>query len=524
MKAFRLTILLITLLSMLPMSAWYYDPNGVENPLDSDITENVRYVNYECKDARLAEIISWEDRLDWSTTKVSMTAIYCEDGIVYLNKFLYPIATISLSQGCRKYWIKGKLSEDGQYINIPVGQMVATDYFTNQQLFYPVILSSSENEPTIDADDSMDTISLHIEENGTLTPIGVDNTHGWGCFKSGREIFESVLFCNAFVPKESQPILPPPGLKKEKYEFKYATVGDSNVKFGDIGKRVNIVFVNDSIFIQGCSYLHKEGWSIGKRDGDRYIFENGNQPVGNVPLIAVTRETEEANHYSYYIIYSSSDTDLIFDTDPTSNSIVAQTGFWTESGSWMFYSEAIGTYYDNDIYLSAVFNKIPNGLQHPLPPEVTIEERSNGSSKVTVCGSYFDSNGYVMDTRKLFYRLYVDGIPYTFTKVEKWFSFDLAEPTELLPYYLLNVSVDEKDTPSLYDFEITIPSTFKEVKAELVYIQDGQEISSGVDSVYTDSDKDDDKDDIYDLTGRKVNQDTLLPGIYIKGGRKFIVK
>ena len=402
--------------------------------------------------------------------------------------------------------------------------MVATDNLSRQQLFYPVILSTSEDEPIIDIDDSIDSISLKIEENGNLTPKGIDDTHGWGCMQGWNNDFDAVLFCNAFIPSDTQPILPPPGLNKEKYEFKFATVGGSNSKFGDIGKRVNIVFVDDKIFIQGCSYLCNEGWSIGKKNGERYIFENGKQPAGNVPIIAVNRETEEANHYSYYIIYSSSDSDVIFDTDPTLNSIVAQTSFWTGSGNSMFYSEAIGTYCDNDIYLSAVFNKIPNEPQNPLPPEMTIEEKSNGTSKITVCGSYFDSNGYVMDTKKLFYRLYVDGVPYTFTKVEKWFSFDLAEPTELLPYYLLNVSLDQKDTPAQYDFEVTIPSSFKEVKAELVYMQDGQEISSGVDSIYADSNKTHNKDDVYDLTGRKVNPNTLYPGIYIKGGQKFIVK
>ena len=61
-----------------------------------------------------------------------------------------------------------------------------------------------------------------------------------------------------------------------------------------------------------------------------------------------------------------------------------------------------------------------------------------------------------------------------------------------------------------------------------IYSGDGSEIkvrfededATGIEGIFT---EEDDNAPIYDLTGRKVN-DTSKPGIYIKNGKKYIVR
>lgn len=501
----------------------------VVNPLGGDVTENVRYVTYECSDAKRIKVDS-QGEMTTKDTEVSMSVIYAEDGTVYLRDLLdglYMGYGVYAVKGC---WLVGRLSEDGRRIDIEPGQKLTESYYPRQydDRFYPMLLSGTDAGMRLEIDEDAASVSIRIEADGTLVAEDVDGFHPWGVLDEDNKISSAYVF-HAFVPTEEQPVLPPAGLPKMDYDFKYYPMLSRNVKFGDIGKRLKVVQHGEDIYVQGCSYDHCEAWMVGHREGGSYIFKD-RQRMADKYFVSVDSYTEYEEHTAYTkfievitplgedVSFASSGSGDVLTTD-----MMFKISLVPDSESRYDY-DYMDLHGDAEIYYRSVFSRIPDGPQFPQAPEIKVDNYGGDTSTVTICGSYFDTNGYVMDVERMYYKLCIDGEPYVFTNESFFKSSYLTEPTEYLSYARMNISLDTVNIPYEYRFSIELPSDqVDSVEAELIYIQDGREYSSSVGTVTAGGNPWEDNT-VYDLTGRGVSPESLSPGIYIRGGKKFVVR
>lgn len=129
---------------------------------------------------------------------------------------------------------------------------------------------------------------------------------------------------------------------------------------------------------------------------------------------------------------------------------------------------------------------------------------------------------------QLYFRLYIDGKPYTYIYDGKsitdiYWKYSGESPKEGWHLYYTHIPFDES----------IFKKPYNNVCAKLVYkYEDGLEVESaptllidvsGVDEVFREDMEDIDAP-VYDLAGRRIRPDRLVPGIYIRNGKKFMVK
>lgn len=516
---------------LIPATAQDMPMFGVKvNPLSDDITENVRYVTYKCSDAKRIQINSYGE-MSTEDKVIYMSVIYTDDGTVYMRDFLNGLYSNYGVFSVKNCWLVGQLSDDGRRIDMAVGQELTKgyDYGLGTNRFYPVALSNTEDGMKFEVEKDAGYVSIRIEEDGTLVAEDVDENHPWGVLDEFDSV-QGANVCHRFVPTDEQPALPPPGLQKVDYDYKYYPVLSNNVHFGEIGKRLKVVQNGEEIYVQGCSFYHPEAWIMGHREGTSYVFKDRQLISAVEYFVSVDSHTEEDHHPSYtnFIeVITPLGEDVVFISSDFGEVLTSDMMFQIYGNPDIerkFDFEYIGLYGDEDIYAKSVFSKIPDSPRRPQTPEIKIDNYGGKNSTVTVCGSYFDTDGYVMDVEKMYYKLYVGGEPFVFSKDSCHGASYLTEPSEYLSYARMNMTLDMVNLPSNYRFSINLPSNQAEtVEAELIYIQDGKEYSSSVGTL-TEGGNSPEDESVYDLLGRKVSPDSLIHGIYIKGGKKFVVR
>lgn len=138
-------------------------------------------------------------------------------------------------------------------------------------------------------------------------------------------------------------------------------------------------------------------------------------------------------------------------------------------------------------------------------------------------GCVTSEEGPSMHYYRLYFRVYVDGQPYV---LSYW---------EDEPRYDLWMDYGGRKTWDGYGKSVLVPfdRPFREAYAVMVYkYEDGSEVVSapapivdvsGVDEIFRDN-SEDVAAPVYDLSGRRVKPDRLAPGVYIRNGKKFMVR
>ena len=138
-------------------------------------------------------------------------------------------------------------------------------------------------------------------------------------------------------------------------------------------------------------------------------------------------------------------------------------------------------------------------------------------------GSIISDEGPAMHYYRLYFRVYIDGQPYA---LSHW---------EDEPRYDLWMDYGGRKTWNGYSKSMRVPfdRPFQEAYAVMVYkYKDGSEVvsapapivdMSGVDEIFRE-DPEDVSAPVYDMSGRRVRPDRLAPGVYIRNGRKFMVR
>lgn len=183
------------------------------------------------------------------------------------------------------------------------------------------------------------------------------------------------------------------------------------------------------------------------------------------------------------------------------------------------------------IYLDFELMYAPEGPLTPQAPEFYLETCPFYNQKYLILtGNIFSKEGPAMHYYKLYFRIYIDGKLYEYKyhngepETDIWWGYggrSIENGGHLLHY-----------THIRYD-EAIFKKPFNTTYAVLVYkYEDGSEVVSapstlvdvsGIDEIFKE-DAEAANAPVYDLSGRIVRPDQLAPGIYIRNGKKFMVR
>lgn len=458
------------------------------------------------------------------------------------------------THGCGA-WTKGIYDEEAQQIKLPVSAVFAYNLYGRYGdnpygffQFYPSKFVSVANGYEIKALPDKDFIILSKNEKGEFILSTESRKEGFSYYGSlfWPEYFyydsEYFYYDLRMIPSDFVCIQPPSGYEAEKYQI---TFGPYASAFEDktAGLLLNCIVAGNEIYFQGMSNILNEGndelWVKGNIRGNKVVFENG-LPLGvNTSCSLLYFNSMDyywgnyGTHYDYLRVKATSlDTNLEFDysEDKLSNPS-SSFGFPKEPyGNWETTTSIVGgvsptAFGFHDFFYKPEIKKIPKKRQVPQKPRMSY---SSKNEECTISATYFDTEGYVIDPSKLFIKITRYGLPLLIdpSDINEKYCYHL--PLELLPLEMINqVMFDDKGMigPSSYYFTLKNAKEYGDT-VELLYINGDEIISSNeadakveINESYPNID-----DATYDLSGRKVNPSNLAPGMYIRNGKKFVVK
>ena len=232
-------------------------------------------------------------------------------------------------------------------------------------------------------------------------------------------------------------------------------------------------------------------------------------------------------HYHYYLGVRTIDKDIIFDYDPIVRCLnnpdekIWVSSYIEDEAGWMGYDAPM---LPGPVYLDFELMYVPDGPLTPQPPKFYRgKDDWDKEDQFVLNGSIISKEGPAMHFYDLDYRIYLDGEPYV--------MYD----DEGNPYTDIHMNYKGASTRrGLAVGSCTVPfKPFKEAYAVMVYkYEDGAEVVSEpaplvdisvVDEVFGEE-PEDVSAPVYDLSGRRVKPDRHAPGVFIRNGRKFMVR
>lgn len=471
--------------------------------------------------------------------------VYAPDGSVYIKNLVTDL------------WIKA-IMEEGNLV-IPSGSLADfvyfnAYYFPDSALKYLQLGRYDPEKQSIAVDDSLDNLVFVKNENGGYTMKMEDNC---GIYRDN--IFKYLYYDYELTPLEEQPIIPPAGYPEEDYQINFMpfpqTYGysRSEQESKKASLLIKAVRTPDTFYLKGLSFFNNPDlWIKGEIRGNKVVFPNAT-------FIGYNNEGKELymNSVKYeHVPYSSPGRghmviditalgeDLIFDYDPI-------TGNLTNPSACINFESKPNYSWEQDLVLDSFilafirtcdfFNeseiiKIPEGYEYK-PCSPIIKKYYSGECEIRV--NYQDAHGYMMDPYKMYLVFYKnDGDPLVFNclDVETMTKEETTEVPYATQYVYITKGLDGIG-PNLVNNQVFKPFPhsldFPEGVgwAQLIYKDDDGYTSSSPSFSSVKLPVEDnapfgineDKDVIYDLTGRRVNPQNIAPGIYIRNGKKYII-
>ena len=414
-------------------------------------------------------------------------------------------------------WIKGTYSVDDATVTFPMqyyGNAYGEDLY-----FFPVTPVGEEGYEIIDAvfnyNEEVGTLVLSQDVVCYIMENAYEDELGW-YIQYDSEIT---------IAPAGETVVVPEDLETQYYMLTGVYMGyddDGNWFEGDplIGA-AKVGFDGDDIYVQGlCSYL-PTAWVKGHREGDSYVFDNG-QYFGTFiylgdayPLyfMGCTPETNDAEQF-------------VLTLDPETGALVAQ--------QWYAISSSAEDVYWYDLLGNVVLKPIPDVATTPATPSVLFFENypEDGMGYVMLDVPVVDVNGEPILQDLLGYEIFCDygngPEPYIFWSDIYGFDDDWTT----VPYTY------NDDMNILKGGELLIVYYIGEdlvnIGVRSVYQGGGETNYSEISWYYTDEDPtsvtaitadDNHAIEYYDLMGRRVDATKLTRGIYVTSdGRKILVK
>ena len=328
-------------------------------------------------------------------------------------------------------------------------------------------------------------------------------------------------------------ITPPEGAVIEDW----SAVVKSYINRSNFGGRMKVARDGNDIYIGGLMpgfpNKHPMNWIKGRVEENKIIIENKQlicegrywDKCLQYELMTATFSTEEGYYQQFcppkkptkigypvptYYNYHTLEENLIMDYSSEYELIQRpNVGFvfvpeTEENACDIYRADMTNSPYDSPFVTKIMMGKISVTDDIPSAP-TSFRFAGDKRDQLFIEALPLSTEGHMLDVTKLFYRVYVDGKYYMekpYASSSGVFDTYMSFPTSIIFDELYVVMVYEKGN--------------KEYLSEKRYI--GQ---ADIDNIRADSIPKDIS--IYDLMGRKC-QEPLNPGIYIKRGKKFVVK
>ena len=222
-----------------------------------------------------SKVVESEDG-DAITTDVqsgTVSIVWGTDGEVYIQR--------PVSDSYYDGWVRGTLSDDGRQLTVPMGQYTA--YTFSFDMGVQVVMMRYDAEAgTYQIDYDADSITYTIAPDGTITQQGTDHDHILGVVNRAFGSTFSYLdnewlgygdYATVYTPSDETLLTPPADLETTEL---LATTGSYD-GYGWVAyeSTVRLGFNGDDVWLQGLSNLLPKGWLKGTRQGDRLTFPAG---------------------------------------------------------------------------------------------------------------------------------------------------------------------------------------------------------------------------------------------------------
>jgi hypothetical protein len=412
-------------------------------------------------------------------------------------------------------WIVGTLSDDGTMVTFPVqyyGSIYGEDLY-----FYPTTPVGNSYQ-AIDAVFYYDGVSGFFSLQQDQVTYILENAYadeiGW-YYQYDSEMTMALDAGTIDVPAD---------LETQDYMLTGVYMGiyeDGSWFEGDpLMGSAKVGFDGDDIYIQGlCSYL-PGAWIKGHREGDSYVFENGQ-------FFGIFVYEEEA--YPLYFMGCEPQTNdaalMVMTPDPETGALTAQ--------HWYGICADDQDVYWYDLLANVVLTPIADEPATPADPSILYYEYyvEDGMGYVMLDIPVVSEDGKPLLSSQLGYQLYCDygfgAEPYIFWA--DYYGFDQDQTT--IPYDFNDEMNILKGGLLVVIYEIG--EDIQRIGVRSVYTGGGETNESnitwldlqsptGVTEVTVNKSK---TMEYYDLMGRRVDSNNLTPGIYVRqDGRKILVK
>ena len=412
-------------------------------------------------------------------------------------------------------WIKGTLNEDNTQVTFPsqyIGNLYGNDIY-----FYPVSPVGNEYVPVdavFDYYERADVFVLNQDQVCYILENAYADQVGW------YYMYDSDMN----ITSEDFTVVAPDDLETQPYLLTGVYMGyyvdtDEWFEGEPLMASAQVGFDGDDIYVQGlCSYLPK-AWVKGHREGDSYVFDNGQYfgpfvwggDIYPLYFMGCTPGTEEADP-------------LTLTPDPETGALVAQQwyGICADDVDVSWY----------DLLGNVVLTPALDEPAIPAEPAVLYFEYYDDEDLgfLVLDIPVVDEEGKPMLTDLLGYQLFLDygygAEPYIF-----WADiYGFEEDQTVIPYSFnddMNILMGGQLVVVYF-----IGQDIKRIGVQSVYEGGGEtnysEIGwydlqvTSVPSIIADDNR---AIEYYDLMGRRVDAANLTPGIYVtSNGRKILVK
>ena len=411
-------------------------------------------------------------------------------------------------------WIKGTLYEDHTQVTFPM--QYYGSYYGYDLYFYPVTPLSDGYElidAVFDYDERADVFILNQDQVCYILENAHPDQLGW-YYQYDSEMS---------ITPDVGTVIVPEGLETQSYMLTGYYMGyyediDQWFEGDPLMGSAKVGFDGDDIYVQGlCSYLPK-AWVKGHREGDSYVFDNGQYfgpfvLAGEVyPLyfMGCTPETNDAEPFTLTL-------------DPETGAFVSQQwyGICADDMEVSWY-DLLGSVALTPIVDAPAVPETPTVLYYEYYPD---EDLGYLVLDIPVT----DVDGKPLLTDRLGYRLFTDygegAEPYIF-----WADIYGFEQDETIIPYSFNDDMNILMGGQLVVVYF-IGEDAKRIGVQSVYFG-GNEMNeseigwydltmTGVTSVAADDNR---PVEYYDLMGRRVDASKLTPGIYVTSdGRKICI-
>lgn len=218
-----------------------------------------------------------------------------------------------------------------------------------------------------------------------------------------------------FTPFDGVEQEAPEGLSTQQYAFITRNTGNF----------VQIGFDGDDVWMQGLLSTSPYGWMKGIREGNKITFDS-------LQYLGIWEDAATTPHFIYFLPVSDNNNELLpedtltLTIDPTTSKIVADGAFvfnYLNDVETIAYAKYVGD-------ATFVEQSDSDAPMTPANPFGVDYSRYSESAQVNI--PQLSTDGKLLDADLLYYRMYVDGEPFTFYK-DEYIYLDMAEMSEV-PY------------------------------------------------------------------------------------------